>query len=157
MHIKEAIAGAAVGAVLVAGGVIAYKLGQANPQDSSGEIHAVAITREPGPIYQSTSEICQKLASLGCSGIPAQLLNGETESAACQIAGRSCRISIYPSFKAIEQLATGYSGRTLYGEPLDIVVGENWTVTVSPYGGSHEAIEAVHKVLGGVVLLSKES
>ncbi|WP_162794817.1 hypothetical protein [Nonomuraea lactucae] len=49
------------------------------------------------------------------------------------------------------------TGTDLYGASLDIVAGDDWTVTLTLSNGTgHEVAEAVQQVLGGALFRSQK-
>lgn len=157
--INAAIVGALVGGViLIVGSIAVHMVSRSIPKH---EVHAVEIVETPAPIYDQAIDVCRKLAEsqVGCMNfrLTPQLLNGEIEAAPVIVGGITSRISIYPSREFLDGMLDTSTGRNAYGQPVDLVAGDNWTVTILlSRGEGHELANAVQQVLGGGVLESKE-
>lgn len=151
--VNAAIIGAiAGGLILIVGSIAVHMVNRSVPKHEP--------TPAPLPVYSHAIDICRKLheAGVACLDVRSatQLVNNEIEAADAVVGNATSRISIYPSQKVTSRLLGSTNLRNANGQRLDVVAGENWTVTiVLPTAEGHDRAYVIQQVLGGVVVESK--
>lgn len=164
MSLKPAAAGALVGAILLTGGVIGWKILEGAGQAAAERPQVVALTEsaEARPTYASAQEISEALSKtpVGCTNFATigRLVNGESEAAECDVDQWKARISMYSSRRAVGDVLDRSAGRDAYGMPVVVVAGENWIVTfprASDQKKSTSLAEQIAETLNGAVIKMK--
>lgn len=123
-------------------------------------IKAVEIVESKAPSYHEALDVCRELAEsrVGCMNFHhVSRVNGEIEAASVIVGGVTSRISIYSSRAVVDTVIDTSLGRNAFGQPIDLVAGDNWTLSVLPgRGAGHGLAYAARDVLGGLVIESKE-
>lgn len=152
--ITGAIAG---GLVLILGSVAAHMLSRSVPKHDPTP---AALAPAPLPAYGQAIDICRDLyeSKVGCMNFWLRRVEGsETQAASAVVGNGVSRIAIYPSRDAVSRRVDNEGLRDGYGQPLDLVAGDNWIVTlVLQESEGHDRAYAVQSVIGGVVIESAE-
>lgn len=110
----------------------------------------------PLPVYDGVYDVCLALAEegVGCMNLHhVPLMTDEIEAANVLVSGNgNSRISIYRSRAAVDRLVSTATGYNAWRQPVDLIAGENWTLTVLLVNGvDHSVAYRVQRVIGGTV------